>query len=133
MREEGAVPESIRTLTLTEPGIEQEFGNSVLLSRSRFTSKADRTLRFYCEYFQPDSVKEVNKHRQRWHIRYKGVQFSVNFDRLTKPAYEGAFLEIKSRTWSKKDAEQKASLIGELLDVFNVDRGSLLKQDYVDF
>ena len=133
MREEGAVPESIRTLTLTELGSEQEFDNSVLLSRSRFTSKADRTLRFYCEYFQPDSVKEVHKHRQRWHIRYKGVQFSVNFDRLTKPTYEGAVLEIKSRTWSKKDAEQKALLMGELLDVFNVDRGSLLKQDYVDF
>lgn len=131
--EEGGVPESIRTLTLTGPGSEEEFDNSVLLSRSRFTSKADRTLRFYCEYFQPDSVKEVHKHRQRWHIRYKGVQFAVNFDRLTKPAYEGAFLEIKSRTWSKNDAEQKALLIGELLDVFRVDRGSLLKQDYVDF
>ena len=133
VREEGGVPESIRTLTLTGSGSEQEFDNSVLLSRSRFTSKADRTLRFYCEYFEPDSVKEVHKHRQRWHIRYKGVQFAVNFDRLTKPVYEGAFLEIKSRTWSKKDAEQKALLIGELLDVFGVDRGSLLRQDYVDF
>jgi 5-methylthioadenosine/S-adenosylhomocysteine deaminase len=132
-REDGEIPESIYNLTLTGPGSEQEFENSVLLSRSRFTSKADRTLRFYCEYFEPDSVKEVNKHRQRWHIRYKGVQFAVNFDRLTKPAYEGAFLEIKSRTWSKKDAEQKAVLIGELLDVFEVDRESLLKQDYVDF
>jgi 5-methylthioadenosine/S-adenosylhomocysteine deaminase len=133
VREEGGVPESIRTLTLVGPGSEQEFDNSVLLSRSRFTSKADRTLRFYCEYFEPDSVKEVHKHRQRWHIRYRGVQFSVNFDRLTKPAYEGAFLEIKSRTWSKRDAEQKALLIGELLDVFRVDRGGLLKRDYVDF
>jgi 5-methylthioadenosine/S-adenosylhomocysteine deaminase len=60
------------------------------------------------------------------------VQFTVNFDKLTKPAYEGAFLEIKSRTWSKKDAEQKALLIGELLDVFAIERESLLKQDYVD-
>jgi 5-methylthioadenosine/S-adenosylhomocysteine deaminase len=133
VREEGEVPESIHTLTLTGPSSEQEFDNSVLLSRSRFTSNADRTLRFYCEYFEPDSVKEVHKHRQRWHIRYKGVHFTVNFDRLTKPAYEGAFLEIKSRTWSKKDAEQKALLIGELLKVFNVDCKSLLKQDYVDF
>ncbi len=133
VREEGELPESIRTLTLTGLGSEQEFDNSVLLSRSRFTSKADRTLRFYCEYFQPDSVKEVHKRRQRWHIRYKGVHFAINLDKLTKPAYEGAFLEIKSRTWSKKDAEQKALLIGELLDVFRVDRGSLLKKDYVDF
>jgi 5-methylthioadenosine/S-adenosylhomocysteine deaminase len=130
---ENEVPESIHTLTLTGPGSEEEFDNSVLLSRSRFTSKADRTLRFYCEYFQPDRVKEVHKHRLRWHIRYKGVHFAVNFDRLTKPAYEGGFLEIKSRTWSKKDAEQKALLIGELLDVFNVDRGNLLKREYVDF
>lgn len=130
---ENEVPESIHTLTLTGPGSEKEFDNSVLLSRSRFTSKADRTLRFYCEYFQPDRVKEVHKHRLRWHIRYKGVHFAVNFDRLTKPAYEGTFLEIKSRTWSKKDAEQKALLIGELLDVFNVDRKNLLKREYVDF
>jgi len=133
VREEGGVPESIRTLTLTGSGSEQEFGNSVLLSRSRFTSKADRTLRFYCEYFEPDSVKEVHKHRQRWHIRYKGVQFAVNLDKLTKPAYAGPFLEIKSRTWSKKDAEQKALLMGELLDVFSVNRQSLLKRDYVAF
>jgi len=133
VREEEEVPESIRTLTLVGPGSEREFDNSVLLSRSRFTSRADRTLRFYCEYFEPDTVAEIHKHRQRWHIRYKGVQFAVNFDKLTKPAYEGAFLEIKSRTWSKKDAEHKALLIGELLDVFAVDRGSLLKQDYVDF
>jgi 5-methylthioadenosine/S-adenosylhomocysteine deaminase len=133
VREEGEIPESIYTLTLTGPSSEEEFDNSVLLSCSRFTSKADRTLRFYCEYFEPDSVKEVHKHRQRWHIRYKGVHFAVNLDRLTKPAYEGAFLEIKSRTWSKRDAEQKALLIGELLDVFNIDRGSLLKREYVDF
>jgi len=133
MREEGEIPESIYTLTLMGPSREEEFDNSILLSRSRFTSKADRTLRFYCEYFEPDRVKEVHKHRQRWHIRYKGVHFAVNLDKLTKPAYEGVFLEIKSRTWSKKDAEQKALLIGELLDVFGVDRGSLLKRDYVDF
>ena len=90
-------------------------------------------MRFYSEYFEPDSVKEVNKQRHRWHIRYKGVPFAVNFDRLTKPVYEGAFLEIKSRTWSKRDAEQKALLIGELLDVFQVNREGLLKLDYVDF
>jgi 5-methylthioadenosine/S-adenosylhomocysteine deaminase len=132
-REKEELPESIYSLTLVGPSSEQEFDNSVLLSRSRFTSKADRTLRFYCEYFEPDSVKEVNKHRQRWHIRYKGVQFAVNLDRLTKPVYEGAFLEIKSRTWSKRDAELKALLIGELLlDVFRIDCGSLLKKDYVD-
>ena len=133
VREEEEVPESIHTLTLVGPGSEREFDNSVLLSRSRFTSKADRTLRFYCEYFEPDTVKEIHKHRQRWHIRYKGVHFAVNFDRLTKPAREGDFLEIKSRTWSKKDAEQKALLIGELLlDVFEVESASLLKRDYVD-
>jgi len=133
IREGEEVPVSIQTLTLTGPGSEREFGNSVLLSRSRFTSKADRTLRFYREYFEPDRVKEVHKHRQRWHIRYKGVHFAVNLDRLSKPAREGIFLEIKSRTWSKRDAEQKALLMGELLDMFQVDRASLLKRDYVDF
>ena len=128
---DGEIAESIYTLTLLGPTREQEYENSIILSRSRFTSKADRSLRFYREYFQPDEIKEIHKRRRRWHIRYKGVHFAVNLDRLSKPE-KGSFLEIKSRTWSKRDAVRKAELMGELLDIFGVDRGSLLKRDYVD-
>lgn len=130
--EEGEIVQSIYNLTLTGPAERKEFGNSVLLSRSRFTSPADRSLRFYREYFKPDAIKEVNKHRRRWHIGYKGVEFAVNLDELTKPV-QGTFLEIKARTWSKHDAFYKAQLIGELLEIFGVERAGLLKRDYVDF
>ena len=41
--------------------------------------------------------------------------------------------EIKSRTWSSSDAERKAQLLTELLDVLGVDRERLVKREYVDF
>jgi len=125
------IVQSIYSLTLAGPAERKEYGNSVLLSRSRFTSPADRSLRFYLEYFKPDATKEVNKRRRRWHIGYKGVEFAINLDELTKPV-EGTFLEIKARTWSKNDAIYKARLIGELLEIFGVEHGELLKQDYVE-
>ena len=43
----------IYNLTLTGPAREAEYANSVVLSRSRYTAPADRSLRFYREYFQP--------------------------------------------------------------------------------
>jgi hypothetical protein len=48
-----------------------------------------------------------------------------------KPDLEGVFLEIKSRTWSAQDAERKAELMGELLDLFDVQR-EVVKQEYVE-
>ena len=44
----------------------------------------------------------------------------------------GAYLELKSRTWSKRDAEQKAKLIAELLELFGVDAADTVKEEYVD-
>jgi 5-methylthioadenosine/S-adenosylhomocysteine deaminase len=120
-------------LTLRGPTSEREYENSVILSRSRFTAVATRSLRFYLEYFQPDHLKEVNKERRRWHISYKGVDFEVNADRLFKPAYEGLFLEIKSRTWSSKDALAKAGMIGELLEIMGVEEDQIVHKEYVSF
>lgn len=120
-------------LTLRGPTSEREYENSVILSRSRFTAVANRSLRFYLEYFQPDQLKEVNKERRRWHISYKGVDFEVNADRLFKPALEGLFLEIKSRTWSSKDALAKAGMIGELLDMMGVVEDQIVHKEYVSF
>jgi 5-methylthioadenosine/S-adenosylhomocysteine deaminase len=44
----------------------------------------------------------------------------------------GPYLEIKSRTWSSRDADLKAALIGELLALFGVDEQALVMQEYVD-
>lgn len=121
----------IYRLTLTTKAKEREFENSVLLSRSRFDAAATRSRRFYREYFQPQKEIEVHKERRRFHIRYKGTDFSVNLDRITMPA-GGSFVEIKSRTWSRQDAEHKAALIGELLQLFGISNEALLRSEYVD-
>jgi 5-methylthioadenosine/S-adenosylhomocysteine deaminase len=120
-------------LTLRGPTSEREYENSVILTRSRFSAVADRSLRFYREYFQPDHLKEINKERRRWRIVYKGVDFEINADRLFKPAYEELFLEIKSRTWSSKDAVAKAEMIGELLQIMSVLPEQIVRKEYVDF
>jgi 5-methylthioadenosine/S-adenosylhomocysteine deaminase len=121
------------SLTLRGPTVEREYDDSVILSRSRFTADADRSLRFYREYFQPEEEKRVDKIRRRWRIKYKGVDFALNLDRLTQPASGDLYLEIKARTWSKQDAVQKAGMISELLDVLGVDKAGLVRDEYVLF
>ncbi len=130
--EDGQVRDVFYRLTLTGETKEREYPQSVLLSRSRFDAPATRSLRFYREYFKPTAEIEVHKERRRYYIRYGGTDFAVNFDRLVKPALPGLFLEIKSRTWSQQDAERKADLIGELLALFGVQEGELVKQEYVE-
>jgi 5-methylthioadenosine/S-adenosylhomocysteine deaminase len=123
----------IYNLTLRGPTKEREYEDSVLLSRSRFTADADRSLRFYREYFQPKEERKVDKIRRRWRIKYNGVDFAVNFDRLTQPPSDEVCLELKARTWSKHDALQKAEMISELLDVLGVDKAGLVQDEYVSF
>jgi len=119
-------------LTLTGPSKERDFGHSVLLSRSRFIAPARHSLRFYREYFKPAGERTVEKDRLRWHVMYKGTEFAINIDRLIQPYRPGYFLEIKARTWSKKDAEVKAELIGELLDLFGIPHAAVIGREYVD-
>jgi 5-methylthioadenosine/S-adenosylhomocysteine deaminase len=121
------------SLTLRGPAKEREYTDSVLLSRSRFTSDADRSLRFYREYFQPREEKRVDKIRRRWRIKYRGVDFAANLDRLVQPPSDNVYLELKARTWSKHDAMQKAEMISELLDVLAVDKAGLVQDEYVSF
>lgn len=128
----GAVKDVIYRLTLTSLAKEREFTNSILLSRSRFDAQATRSLRFYREYFNPDESIEVQKHRRRFHIRYGGTDLAVNLDRIEKPADGGTFLEIKSRTWSRQDAERKAALISDLLQLLEVPQEALVKAEYLD-
>jgi 5-methylthioadenosine/S-adenosylhomocysteine deaminase len=123
----------IYSLTFRGPTKEREYKDSVLLSRSRFTSDADRSARFYREYFQPDEEKKVDKIRKRWRIKYRGVDFAVNLDRLSQPPSDKVYLELKARTWSKHDAMQKAEMISELLDLLGVDKAGLVEHEYVSF
>jgi 5-methylthioadenosine/S-adenosylhomocysteine deaminase len=119
-------------LTLIGPTREREYENSVILSRSRFTSPAAHSLRFYREYFQPDRIQEVVKWRTRYRILYQDERFAINLDKLTRPP-GGTFLEIKSRTWSQADAVKKAGLISELLELLGVERGEVIRGEYVTF
>jgi 5-methylthioadenosine/S-adenosylhomocysteine deaminase len=130
--ETGEIVDLIYRLTLTSMTKEREFENSVLLSRSRFDARATRSLRFYREYFNPDGVTEVHKFRRRFHIRYGGTDFALNFDEIEKPLDGGTFLEIKSRTWSRQDAERKAALIGDLLRLLEVPREAQVKAEYLE-
>jgi 5-methylthioadenosine/S-adenosylhomocysteine deaminase len=130
--ETGEVHDVIYRLTLKAKAKEHEYENSVLLSRSRFDAPATRSLRFYREYFQPDEVIEVHKLRRRFHIRYSGTDFAVNLDHITAPEGMAPYFEIKSRTWSRQDAERKAALIGELLRILEVDTDAVVKEEYVE-
>jgi len=60
------------------------------------------------------------------------VEFAINIDKLSKPAQEEYFLEIKSRTWSQEDALQKATLAAELLEKFGVRSDELVHGEYLD-
>ncbi|MGE5138100.1 MAG: amidohydrolase family protein [Rudaea sp.] len=130
--DKGQVYNTRYRLTLIGPAREDEFENSVLLSRSRLIAPARQSLRFYREYFKPSREREIEKDRRRWLIRYKDEEFFVNLDRLLVPLEAGLHLEIKSRTWSRRDAEYKAQLIAELLPLFGVTPGTTIKEEYVD-
>jgi 5-methylthioadenosine/S-adenosylhomocysteine deaminase len=118
-------------LTLTGLSHEAAFG-SVLLFRSRFLAPATHSPRFYREYFRPQREREIEKDRRRWLVGYRGVQFYVHLDRLLKPATDGYFLEVKSRTWSRRDAEDKAAVIVPLLERLGARNDQAIAQDYVE-
>jgi 5-methylthioadenosine/S-adenosylhomocysteine deaminase len=136
-REDDAISESgdvtsVRSrLTYTMPTKDREFADAILLSRSQFIAPADRPLRFYREYFQPDTEITVEKERRRWHILYKGVLFYINIDDLHQPRYDGYFLEIKSRTWSAQDAEYKARLTGEIMTLIGISPDQAVRAEYL--
>jgi 5-methylthioadenosine/S-adenosylhomocysteine deaminase len=118
-------------LTLIGQKREGQFENEVLLSRSRYIAPAVQSPRFYREYFKPKSEVQIDKNRLRWLIKYKDTEFFVNLDRVTEPEL-GYFLEIKSRTWSRKDADNKAQLVNELLSMLGAEAGEKVTKDYID-
>jgi 5-methylthioadenosine/S-adenosylhomocysteine deaminase len=130
--EDGNVFKVRYRLTLTGPAAELEYPNSVLLSRSRFMAPATHGLRFYREYFKPCSEIEIHKDRLRWLVRFRGVEFFVNVDRVSHPEHEGWFLEVKARTWSRRDAQEKAALISDLLHELGTEGSRAVRQEYPD-
>ena len=118
-------------LTLIGQKREGKFENEVLLSRSRYIAPASQSPRFYREYFRPRSEVQIDKNRLRWLIKYKDTEFFVNLDQVTEPEL-GRFIEIKSRTWSRKDADNKAHLVKELLSLLGAADGETVTKDYID-
>jgi 5-methylthioadenosine/S-adenosylhomocysteine deaminase len=118
-------------LTLLGPTREGNFASDVLLSRSRFIAPANHSLRFYREYFKPTQERVIEKHRLRWRILYHGLEFYINLDRVDNPSL-GHFLEIKSRTWSRRDAEHKALVAGELIRSLGILGQASVSQDYIE-
>ena len=129
--EAGRVTGERSRLTLTGRTREDQFG-TVLLSRSRYLAPAAHSQRFYREYFRPLGEQVVEKERMRWLVAYRGVEFYVHLDRLLSPATSGYFLEVKSRTWSRRDARDKAVVITELLALFGASPDDTITDGYVD-
>ncbi len=118
-------------LTLIGPAREGDFAHDVLLSRIRYFAPATNSLRFYREYFKPSSEIPIEKNRLRWMILYKSEEFFINLDQVETPEL-GCFLEVKSRTWSRRDAEEKAACTTELILLLGGSLERTITQDYVE-
>jgi len=118
-------------LTLLGPTKEQPGIVQPVLSRSRFIAPAEHSLRFYREYFKPASEIVVVKDRRRWRVLFKGTEFYCNLDRVDEPPL-GLFFEVKSRTWSRQDAEHKARLAENLATLLGGKAPERVILDYPD-
>jgi 5-methylthioadenosine/S-adenosylhomocysteine deaminase len=122
---------SIRSrLTLIGLSQEDTLPQDIMLSRSRYFAPASHSLRFYKEYFQPAGEIEIEKIRKRYLINYKKFEFFINVDTIVKPPI-GHFLEVKSRTWSRQDAELKSKLVSELINYLGVSAADAVTNDYI--
>lgn len=130
--EQGRITEVRTRLTYTSPVKEKSFDSMVDLSHSRFIAAADRPLRFYREYFQANKELTLEKDRRRWAIHYRGVQFYINVDQLLQPNQDQLFVEIKSRTWSARDADFKAAHIQEMLKIMGIEPADVVSSDYLE-
>jgi len=127
----GRVTGARARLTLTGGTQEERFGH-VILFRSRYLAPAAHSARFYREYFRPAAEHVVEKERRRWLVAYRGVEFYVHLDRLVEPRTDGYFVEVKSRTWSRRDARDKAAVIAELFALFGARPDDTISDGYVD-
>jgi len=131
VEEDGKVSHVRSRLTLIGPAREYHYPQDVLLSRSRYLAPATQSLRFYREYFKPSSEVEIEKDRLRFLVEFEDEEFFINFDELIKPAM-GNYLEIKSTTWSKRDAEEKSEKIIHLLAFLSLEHEEKIGKDYLE-
>ncbi len=131
INEKGQITGVRARLTLIGPSREGDFAHDVLLSRIRYFAPAANSLRFYREYFKPSGETPVDKDRLRWLVRYKGEEFFINLDKVETPDI-GYYLEIKSRTWSRRDAEEKAQYSAELTTLLGGSLENTVTLDYVE-
>lgn len=125
-------PTNVRyRLTLLGPAREGHFPSDVLLSRSRYIAPATHSLRFYREYFKPAGETFIEKDRKRWRVLFQGTEFYINLDRVDSPQL-GYFLEVKSRTWSRNDAQHKAQIASELMSFLGASPEETVTQDYIE-
>ncbi len=118
-------------LTLVGLTSKEAFEHDVMLSRSRYYAPATHSLRFYHEYFEPVKSLDIEKDRLRFKIQYKDVDFYINIDSFVNPNI-GNFFEVKSRTWSRDDAEQKSKLIPELIAYLGASPERVETNDYIE-
>ncbi len=133
INEKGNITSVRSRLTLIGERVDEESGHdqNILLSRTRYYAPATHSLRFYTEYFKPAKSVEIEKDRLRYLIEFEGTEFFVNLDTLMKPQL-GKFLEIKSRTWSREDADQKSKLINNLFRKLGFTNPNLVTKDYLE-
>jgi 5-methylthioadenosine/S-adenosylhomocysteine deaminase len=129
--EKGQVGKVRYRLTLIGPVREREFPSEVILSRSRYLASATHSLRFYREYFNPVEETFVEKDRLRWRILFQGTEFFINLDRVDNPPL-GYFLEVKSRTWSRRDADHKAEVAIQLIEFLGASAEERVTKDYLE-
>jgi len=130
--EDGGEVSQVRyRLTLIGQTQEGKLSSDVLLSRSRYLAPATHSLRFYREYFKPVKEAAIEKDRLRWRVIFRGTEFYINLDRVDLPSL-GYFIEVKSRTWSRRDAEHKARVAGELIEFLGASAQERLAQDYLE-
>ncbi|MEN6481815.1 MAG: amidohydrolase, partial [Anaerolineaceae bacterium] len=129
--ETGEVTNVRSRLTLIGQTRERKFTEEVILSRSRYIAPATQSLRFYQEYFKPAQTLEIEKDRVRFLVNFKDEEFFINIDTFMKPQL-GNFLEIKSRTWSRQDAEKKSEFTIELLQNLGTQISDAILDDYVE-
>jgi 5-methylthioadenosine/S-adenosylhomocysteine deaminase len=64
-------------------------------------------------------------------VLFRGTEFYINLDRVDRPEL-GYFLEVKSRTWSRKDAEHKSDVAIQLIQFLVASDQITHSKDYLD-
>jgi 5-methylthioadenosine/S-adenosylhomocysteine deaminase len=63
-------------------------------------------------------------------VLFHGLEFFINVDKMEQPEL-GYFLEVKSHTWSRRDAEHKAQVSIDMIRLLDPQAAAPLATDYV--